>query len=259
MPRPIRIFISYAHEDRPWCEKLLDHIGPLRHFQTIEVFDDSRLELGREWDARLKAELGRADILVALLTSHFAGSRYCTIDELAKARSMGLHVVPILVDHVDFVALRVGDLQILPQDDNRNLLPLTEWPNPNKPLAAIARNIREAVEKREAGPPRSTDRVENGPREDDRSELSSVLSDLAEQVKRAANQLPESFAAASVAAKIKSAELRTKAAGAGKPVEPVLLGELGRYFVELARVVGVMAEAERPELAALHPLSLIHI
>jgi len=28
---PVRVFISYAHEDRAWCERLLDHLGWLCH------------------------------------------------------------------------------------------------------------------------------------------------------------------------------------------------------------------------------------
>jgi len=35
---PVRVFISYAHEDRAWCERLLDHPEPLYRASTADRF-----------------------------------------------------------------------------------------------------------------------------------------------------------------------------------------------------------------------------
>src|SRR3954453_2276677 len=142
---PVSVFISYAHEDRAWCERLLDHLGWLRHSGQLAVFDDQQLKAGERWDERIRAELADAAIVVPLISPSFIGSRYCSLDELLAALQAGKRLVPVLVDHVDLAALPVAAIQCLPQDERQDLLPLVDWPNANRALAAIAAVVRKVV------------------------------------------------------------------------------------------------------------------
>ena len=45
---PVRVFISYAHEDRAWCERLLDHLGWLRHSGQLAILDDRQIKPGEK-------------------------------------------------------------------------------------------------------------------------------------------------------------------------------------------------------------------
>jgi hypothetical protein len=123
-PRPARVFVSYAHEDRSWCEKLLAHLGPLTSSGRIHVFDDSGIEPG-EWERQLRAELDGADVIVFIVTADFGNSPFCTGTELARGierfQRDGIHVLPILAEHCDWQALPIARFQILPQDEQRNL------------------------------------------------------------------------------------------------------------------------------------------
>src|SRR4051812_40328423 len=147
---PVRVFISYAHEDRAWCEQLLDHLGWLRHSGQLVVFDDQQIKAGEKWDDRIRAELAGAAIVVPLISPSFIGSRYCAMDELLAALQGGKWLVPVLVEQVDLQALPITALQCLPKDERQDLKPLAAWPNPHPALAAIAAAIRKAVAEFEA-------------------------------------------------------------------------------------------------------------
>ena len=146
---PVRVFLSYAHEDHKWRDDLLNQLGGLRHDDKLVHFDDRRIAPGEEWDARIKAELAAADIVVLLLSPPFVGSGYCHRVELrgaiARAEAGQAHLVPIVCDHIDLKALPIASRQCLPPDEQGDLKPLKDWPNPNVPLARIAARIRELV------------------------------------------------------------------------------------------------------------------
>src|SRR5919206_3156811 len=143
--RQVRVFLSYAHEDREWCERLLNQLGWLRQTGQLAVFDDQQIRAGEGWDARIKGELEGADIVVPLVSPAFLGSRYCTVVELLGALRGRARVIPVVLDYVDFAALPLSELQALPKDERQELKPLVDWDNPNRPLAAVAKAIREAV------------------------------------------------------------------------------------------------------------------
>src|SRR5690242_11908609 len=157
MPGPVRAFLSYAHEDAARRDAVLNHLGWLRYTDRLRAFDDRQIKPGGRWDETIKAELEAADIVILLISPHFTGSRYCTVEELVRAvertRGGAVELVPIACDHVHLGGLPLGDLQCLPQDASNDLLPLCEWDNPNKPLAAIAARISAIVEAIEAARP----------------------------------------------------------------------------------------------------------
>src|SRR5919205_267938 len=127
--RQVRVFLSYAHEDRAWCERLLNHLGWLRQTGQLAVFDDQQIKAGEGWDARIRGELEQADIVVPLVSPAFLGSRYCTVVELLAALEGGARVVPVVLDHVDFAALPLSELQALSKDERQDLKPLADWDN----------------------------------------------------------------------------------------------------------------------------------
>lgn len=61
-PGPVRAFLSYAHEDHVWRDRVLKQLGWLSHSGQLDTFDDRAL-----WDQRIGRELERADIVIALM------------------------------------------------------------------------------------------------------------------------------------------------------------------------------------------------
>ena len=145
-----RVFISYAHEDREWCELLVKHLGGLVHAERAELWADDKIIVGDEWDPTIKAELDAADIIVLIITHEFLGSKYCQTVELKSAMERhgrgSARIVPIIADHCDWQSLPIVALQCRPTDKkSRALKPLKDWRNKNKPMADIAREIRALV------------------------------------------------------------------------------------------------------------------
>jgi tetratricopeptide (TPR) repeat protein len=154
---PIRAFLSYAHEDHAWRDRVLKHLGWLRNSGRLEEFDDRQLKPGEAWDDRIQGELREADIVIVLISPDFVGSAYCGLEELLvtteREKRGQTVVVPILCDHVDLGALPVAQVQCLPQDEQNDLKPLVDWPNFNVPLAVIAGKIRSLVQELEGARP----------------------------------------------------------------------------------------------------------
>ena len=150
---PIRAFLSYAHEDHGWRDRVLMHLGWLRNSGRLEHFDDRQLKPGESWDSRIQGELDEADIVIVLISPYFVGSAYCGLKELLvaldRAEQDAARIVPIVCDHVDLGALPIAHLQCTPQDEQNDLKPLVDWPNFNVPLAAIAATIRGIVQELE--------------------------------------------------------------------------------------------------------------
>ena len=74
---PPKVFISYAHEDRAWCERLQQHLGGLRHQDRLTVWADDQIMAGGEWDPAIRRELDEAAIIVLIVTPAFLGSAFC--------------------------------------------------------------------------------------------------------------------------------------------------------------------------------------
>ena len=146
---PPKVFISYAHEDRVWCDRLQQHLGGLRHQGQLSVWADDQIMAGDEWDPEIRRELDEAAVIVLIVTPAFLGSRFCQTVELTRAMERhgegSAKVISIIADHCHWTNLPISKLQARPQDENRNLKPLVDWPNANVPLAGIARDIDRAT------------------------------------------------------------------------------------------------------------------
>lgn len=102
--RPIRVFVSYAHEDKAWRETLFAQrlYTPLgMHF----TWTDDRIQPGVEWDAAIDAALRQATVAILLVSRHFLSSVYIQRKELpellSKRVTEGLKLLWIPIGNVD--------------------------------------------------------------------------------------------------------------------------------------------------------------
>ena len=151
---PVRAFLSYAHEDHAWRDRVLKQLGWLVNSGQLQAFDDRQIKPGEQWDPRIRAELEAASIIIVLISEHFVGSKYCTIEELVRAverqRSGTADFIAIYCDWVDLGALPVAAHQVVPQDEKNDLKPLAAWgeKKASLPLSRIAAAVRGMVEAR---------------------------------------------------------------------------------------------------------------
>src|SRR5215213_8783667 len=98
---PLRLFLSYAHEDGGTADELRRHLAPLRHERIIVDWCDRDLVAGSDWDAAIRAKLESANLVVVLISADLLASTYAYGVELSRAmelhRSGTLRVVPVIV------------------------------------------------------------------------------------------------------------------------------------------------------------------
>jgi len=139
--RKVRLFISYARADRFWKELLVQHLAVLVRAGTIEIWHDSDITPGTEWDPAIRQNIEDADLILFLVSPEFIASEYSWSVEVKRAmerhESRSAYVLPVIVRAVHWHAAPFAKLQALPRDGN----PIANWTDPAGALADITRNI----------------------------------------------------------------------------------------------------------------------
>lgn len=145
----VRVFVSYAHEDAYWMQRLRSVI----RFPGVQldVWSDQNIPPGMPWDSQIKHELDVMHVFVALISVHFASSDYIQRVECPVARerhkSGEIEIVPV------YVAPPGGDecawlmkLQRVPGERSWMEL-LKEFPQYDLTLPQIRTAIKDAIER----------------------------------------------------------------------------------------------------------------
>lgn len=102
MARPIRVFVSYSHQDASYLERgsLLGFLRGLER-DGVEFWADRRLVTGDDWDATIRAELERSDVVLAFVSQAFLDSAYCRL-EMEISREQRKVILPIRLSACDW-------------------------------------------------------------------------------------------------------------------------------------------------------------
>ncbi|MBO0930865.1 leucine-rich repeat domain-containing protein [Fibrella aquatilis] len=109
---PKRIFFSYAHADAQYRRELDVHFAALKRGQYVETWHDMEITPGEDWDKRIKDEIDRADLVLALISPDFMNSSYIWDQELPR---MAEKFVPIFLRPCDFDETLIAPVQGLPK------------------------------------------------------------------------------------------------------------------------------------------------
>lgn len=114
----VKVFVSYAREDKKHLGRFLDQTSSLSE-DGIDIFADTEIQVGERWRERLLAHLDAADIFVALLTARYIKSKFCQ-DELKRALNRkserGCIVFRVNLGPVNLAARHpLRDIQYIPE------------------------------------------------------------------------------------------------------------------------------------------------
>src|ERR1700733_397057 len=95
--RGVRTFISYAREDRPFVDKLVEG---LTRFGCDVFLDRKDILPGEPWQRRLSQLILQADTVIFVITAHSIASEVCTW-EISEAERLSKRLVPLLREPID--------------------------------------------------------------------------------------------------------------------------------------------------------------
>lgn len=146
---PLKLFISYSHQDEKYKEQLITHLTSLKRRGIISEWHDRKLISGQEWDKAIKQELLDADIILLLISSDFLSSNYCYDIEIKKAmerhEQSEAKVIPIILRPCDWKDLPFSKLQGLPKDAKA----LSTWSDLDEGYVSIIDGIKATIDKPE--------------------------------------------------------------------------------------------------------------
>lgn len=144
---PVRLFISYAHEDDSLRAKLENHLAFLRRGGTAVIWHDRCINAGADWETKIDANLASADVILLLVSSDFVSSDYCYCIEMNAALERHSNgeatVIPVIARPCYWKKLRFARLEVLPKDGK----PIVGgWRSQDHAFTNVAEGIDEVVE-----------------------------------------------------------------------------------------------------------------
>ncbi len=114
----MKIFISYSKSDKEYLETAKKHLKLFERQGKLQVWDDTQLIVGEEWDAAIKRELATADIILFLVSSDLIATDYVWDIEmkraLERAASGEVAIIPVIIRACVWESAPFGKFNALP-------------------------------------------------------------------------------------------------------------------------------------------------
>jgi hypothetical protein len=111
------IFLSYAHRDGVWVERLRTALTPLMRDTDISLWDDSRIEPGKKWKEEVSKALYASSVAVLLVSPDYLASDFIVNNELPPllraATDRGLRLLWLPVDYSSYDKTVIREYQAL--------------------------------------------------------------------------------------------------------------------------------------------------
>ena len=126
-------------------DELKKHFASLEVADIAEVWVDSAIKGGADWNAEIDDRLIVADVILLLLSSDYLASTYCRAEmEIAVRRGHegSARVVPVILRYCDWQNLPVATFQALPHDGK----PIVGSPNLDEARTMVTLALRQIVD-----------------------------------------------------------------------------------------------------------------
>ena len=141
------VFISYAHEDEAFKDKLVKMMAGMQRRGVIATWQDRQILPGDDWYDSIQAAMTEADMALLLISADFIESRFINEEEvprlLQRRQSEGMRVIPIILRPCPWTSEPIlKKLQALPQDGK----PVITFSQDNGDRDQAWTDIAEAIE-----------------------------------------------------------------------------------------------------------------
>lgn len=121
--RRSKAFISYAHADGEYLNRLMIHLKPLEKQNLIDIWQDKRLKTGDLWKDEIQKALEKATIAILLISADFLASDFIVNNELPpllrNAQVNGTKILPVIISPCRFLREKeISQFQAINDPDN---------------------------------------------------------------------------------------------------------------------------------------------
>lgn len=155
-----KIFISYSHKDKKWKDLVANHLKAASLDVEMDVWDDSRIDVGDSWKTEIETALNNATIALLLISVDFLNSRFIRDVELPsiiqQRKKEGLWVIPIIVRDCPWKTNPwLKEIQAIPRD-GKTLSQLQKTGRAERELTELVENIVKKIHvvSTTSGPPK---------------------------------------------------------------------------------------------------------
>ena len=146
--QPFEIFYSYVEEDEDMALKLQKHLILLKRQGLITDWHPGKVASGEEPSEQIKQHLDTAKIILLLISQDFMFSEFhdtvCVKRAMERNATRDAIVIPVLLRPTsDLDKAPFGKLLAIP----RNRRPINRWSDKDEAFVAVAKEIREVVER----------------------------------------------------------------------------------------------------------------
>ena len=145
MNEPLKGFITYSHQDTEAKNELRKRLAVMEQQNELVTWDDGQLTPG---DGALQEDILKnvadSDLFLYLVSAASLASKNCN-RELAEAIERDKRVIPIILEHCDWLHHQLSGFEVLPHK-GKPLNDINEWNPESKGWQKIVEGIRKAVD-----------------------------------------------------------------------------------------------------------------
>ena len=119
-----------------------ERLAVMEQKNELTTWHDGEITAGDEWYEDISKNLTEADILLYLVSAASLASKNCN-KELAEALTADLKVIPIILEHCDWMQHQISDFEVLPLKGK----PISKWEDPSEGWQNVVDGIRAAINK----------------------------------------------------------------------------------------------------------------
>lgn len=138
----LKLFISYSHKDREWCDRLHAHLAGISKDVLAAIWYDRQISAGSEWNPEIVRHLDEADIILFLVSANFVNSEFCALEverSLARQEAGKCTVIPVMLRHYNLSGSGYTHLQPSPQGGGP--IDSESWPDKELGLKTVSNEI----------------------------------------------------------------------------------------------------------------------
>ena len=136
----IRLFITYSHKDVKAKDQLITYLAAMKSEGLIKIWQDNEILPGDTWRDSISKNLDETDILLYLVSADSLASKNCN-KELVEALNTNVRVIPIILEHCDWLNHQLSGFQVLPDEGK----PINVWKDENEGWQSTVAGIRRVI------------------------------------------------------------------------------------------------------------------